>query len=143
MKSANDLLEELDIFEKLKNTNNYRTVISLDDYIYYEVEQAIETLNKMFADYEFCRQELFGGFAHDLIIIDKQKKAEREKIPKSKTNQDILNYCDENNIHLCGLITEISDEKITDSDYCEMIDEINEMREQARKLALQKKKKEN
>lgn len=84
--------------DKLKNSEKYEERACLDDYDVHSdcMSGVIAELNMYYKDLNFKLEEVMGGFGTDLVITDKQRKAEYDKIPKTHTRAEVEEYLAKN-----------------------------------------------
>ena len=83
--TAQQLLTEFSIIEKMAQSDAIKQRFCLDNYLAEDVKSAINELNSLYPAYHFEYQEVFGGFGHDLVVTDIAQKVTYDRIPKTRT----------------------------------------------------------
>lgn len=79
--------------EELKKSKGYEERACLDNYHQFnKLQQIVAELNRYYEEFEFKLEEVFGGYGTDLVIVDKCRKAEYDKIPKTHTVAEVEAY---------------------------------------------------
>lgn len=88
--TAQQLLTEFSIIEKMAQSDAIKQRFCLDNYLAEEVKSAIDELNSLYPAYHFEHQEVFGGFGHDLVVTDIAQKVTYDRIPKTRTYGELF-----------------------------------------------------
>lgn len=112
------LVEEFHILEKMARSTGIHGNFCLDDYLEEEVLDAIKELNTLYPDYLFEHKLVFGGFGHDLVVTNIERKKAYDKIPKTRTYGELF----ENLEHEYKIVTSTKfhhqpNEKMTEKEY--------------------------
>ncbi|MEO1773272.1 hypothetical protein [Candidatus Enterococcus ferrettii] len=121
------LIEDLELLEHIKEAKNRRTSrICLDNHSVFEKQEmlAIENeLNELYSEYTFEIIFVMSGFGQDLIITNKQAKAEYDSMPKTRTYGELYNLLVEKyGITRNSKLKENPDKSINDIQFNEILD---------------------
>lgn len=88
--TAQELLKEFHVLEKMAQSERIAESFCLDDYIQEEVMEAIQELNTLYSEYSFEHQDVYGGASHDLIVTNIERKEAYDRIPKTRTYGELF-----------------------------------------------------
>ncbi|WPH48379.1 hypothetical protein SHT67_14175 (plasmid) [Enterococcus faecalis] len=120
--TAQQLLKERSILEKMKVSKSTEEHFCLDDYIKEDVMNAIEELNQLYPTYHFERKEVFGGYGHDLVVTNIAKKEAFKHIPKTRTYGELFQtLADVYGIHTSAKFHHKPTDRLTEEEFQETI----------------------
>ncbi|MBF0726194.1 hypothetical protein [Enterococcus gallinarum] len=88
--TAIQLVKDLSILDTMDQLPTYYARFCLDDYLVEEVQEAIKKCNDIYPAYYFTHELVYGGFGHDLVVIDIKRKQAYDCIPKFHTYEELF-----------------------------------------------------
>ncbi len=121
------LIEDLELLEHIKEAKNRRTSrICLDNHSVFEKQEMLtieNELNELYPEYTFEIIFVMSGFGQDLIITNKQAKAEFDFMPKTRTYGELHKLLVEKyGITRASKLEENPDKRINDIQFNELLD---------------------
>lgn len=138
--TAVQLVNELSVFDKMAQVSAYSARFCLDDYLIEEVQEAIKTCNRMYPAYHFTHELVYGGFGHDLVVVDRKKKAAYDKLPKPYTYEDCFVALKEEFGRISSAWFDgLWNQRLTEEEYQEMLTFYRELQKRLEEKRLEKK----